>query len=393
MNSRKSKFFIETDMFSELCTKIHDVPEIKKHIKYDKAEVFADLSEEELKTIMCDSSEPTDDGSKRHAFIKALYDCVQRVDGPKSAKDFFQKARENPAYYFIEEPNSIIFTTKPKPERESIMDGYGIWMIGGDDLNDTFLESYGEDFPPYTKFGIDRDGWENIREAVGRFPSSSMIIFDNFITVADKKTRELYGLSNIKSIIDNFVSNKLVIDSYNILIVSKLKPLREEAYYRNKDLTIRKNIIRNICIWIRHIKQTFPKIKVQFILSSHTPEHDRYIFFNYGIFTSGKGYRIFEPGSNVVYCDENTEDTEEEETKDYHFDAIKYISDHSTKGTDKFNRAHKIQAKIWNLYDKSWKNEDGRTKVIDYKTNVIDNIDYHTIIIGDKFKDFSIRRE
>lgn len=387
MNSRKSKFFIETDMFSELCTKIHDVPEIKKSIKYGKAEVFADFSEEELKTIMCDSSEPTDEESKRRAFIKALYDCVQIPTGPKSAKDFFQKARENPAYYFIEEPNSIIFTTKPKPERECIMDCYGIWMIGGDDLNDTFLESWGEDFPPYTKFGIDRDGWANIREAVGRFPSSSMVIFDNFITLADYNTKELYGLSNIKSIINNFVSSKLLIDNYNILIVSKLEPLSKLAQYRYKDLKKRQNIIGNICSWIRSIKQTYPKIQVQFILSSQTPEHDRYIFFNYGIFKSGKGFRIFEPGNNVVYCDGKNKDI------DYHFDAIKYISDHSTKGTDKLNRAYGIQAKIWNLYDKSWENEDGQTKIIDYKTNVIDNIDYHTIIIGDKFKDFSIRRE
>jgi hypothetical protein len=100
MNPPKSKFFIETDMFSELSTKMSDVPEIKKHIKYNKAEVYTDISQDELIDIMCYSSEPTDAEGKRRAFIRDFYAIMQTESGPKPAKEFYTKVEEDPLYYY-----------------------------------------------------------------------------------------------------------------------------------------------------------------------------------------------------------------------------------------------------------------------------------------------------
>lgn len=348
MNSPKSKFFIETDMFSELSTKMSDVPEIKKHIKYDKAEVYTDMSQDELIDIMCDSSEPTDSEGKRRAFIRDFYAIMQKESGPKPAKEFYTKASEDPSYFHQKEPNSIFFTTKSKEDREKLMNGYGVWMIGREDLNDTFLDPYRDDFTPGKIVGTALDGWSTVREKVREFPSSSMVVIDNFITSVDEKTNEYYGLSNLSSIIHNFVSKDLLIN-YNILIVT------QQPY-------VPKELKTKILSWIEGIKEQYPKLKVQFLVSRNTLEHDRWIFFNYGNFDSGKGFRIFEPNSNVVYFDGS---------KEYHFNAYKYISECTTEGVTLLERAHGILNYILKLY---------RT------------IGNSTFILGDKNLDISILR-
>lgn len=348
MDSDKNRFFIETDMFSELSTRISEVPEIKKYIKYNKADVYADISEEELEEIMCDYHEPVSNEEKRKAFIRDFYAVIQKESGPIPAKDFYNKVKDDPSFYFKDEPNSLFFTSKPIVERESIMDEYGVWMIGKEDLNDTFLESYDDDYEPGSRFGENIDGWANIREKVGKFPSSSMIVIDNFIASWDSRVNELCGLANLKSIIDNFVSDRLLIDSYNILIVTQQK-------------SVCQNLKRDIIRWINSVKLTHPKVKIQFLLTRQTPEHDRWIFFNYGSFECGKGFRIFEPSSNIVHYDGN---------KPYHFTASKYISQCSLSGKTPLQRAQSILNEVWKLYH----SDDG------------------TIIIGDKIMDFSISR-
>lgn len=350
MDSVKNRFFIETDMFGELSTRISDVPEIKKYIKYGKADVYTDITEDELTEIMCDYHEPIGNEDKRKAFIRDFYAIIQKESGPKPAKEFFSKVKDNPIYYFKDEPNAIFFTTKPMAERESIMDNYGVWMIGNEDLNDTFLEPYIDDFEPCTMFGAERDGWASIREKVGRFPSSSMIVIDNFITAFDNETKELPGLANLRSIIDNFVSERLLVDSYNILVVTQQRSVNH--YLR-----------RDILSWIGKLKRDYPKIKIQFLFSSQTPEHDRWIFFNYGSFECGKGFRIFEPSSNIVHYEGNY--------KPYHFSASKYISQCSLSGKTPLERAHSIMEEVCNLYKRD---------------------DVGTIIIGDEILDFSIIR-
>lgn len=115
--------------------------------------------------------------------------------------------------------------------------------------------------------------------------------------------------------------------------------------------------------WINVIKADFPKIKIQFIVSRNTPEHDRWIFFNYGNFESGKGFKIFEPQRNKVYFEGND--------KPYHFSASKYISKCSLTGTSPLENAHDIIHYVQELYE-------GRG--------------YDTDIIGDESLDISILR-
>lgn len=349
MNSPKSKFFIESDMFSELSTKMSDVPEIKKHIKYEKAEVYTDMSQDELIDIMCDSSEPTDSEGKRRAFIRDFYAIMQKECGPKPAKEFYIKASEDPSYFHLKEPNSIFFTTKSKDDREKLMNGYGVWMIGREDLNDTLLDPYCDDYKPGKVFGEEEDGWTSIKNKVGVFPSSCMVILDNFITAVDPKTSEYYGLDNLKSIIKNFVSEQLQIDKYSVLIVTQ-QPFVSSSF---------RELLLN---WIKDIKTDFPKIRIQFLVSKNTPEHDRWIFFNYGNFESGKGFKIFEPQSNKVFFEGN---------KPYHFSASKYISQCSQSGTSPLERAHDILQYVKKLYRR---------------------IGYDTYCIGDDNIDISILR-
>ena len=349
MNPPKSKFFIETDMFSELSTKMSDVPEIKKHIKYNKADVYTDISQDELIDIMCDSSEPTDAEGKRRAFIRDFYAIMQTESGPKPAKEFYTKVEEDPLYYYKKEPNSIFFTTKSKADRERIMNRYGVWMIGSEDLNDTLLDPYNDDYKPGKVFGEEEDGWASIKKRIGVFPSSCMVVLDNFITAIDQNTNEYYGLDNLRSIIYSFVPLQQKIEQYSVLIVTQ-QPYVSPGF--------REMLLK----WIKDIKADFPKIKIQFIVSKNTPEHDRWIFFNYGNFESGKGFKIFEPQSNKVYFEGN---------KPYHFSASKYISQCSLTGTSPLERAHNIIHYVQKLYKRRG---------------------YDTHIIGDENLDISILR-
>jgi hypothetical protein len=176
-----------------------------------------------------------------------------------------------------------------------------------------------------------------------------MVVIDNFITTIDQNTNEYYGLDNIKSIIKNFVSEQLQIDQYSVLIVTQ-KPFISSSF---------SEFLIN---WIQGIKTEFPKIRIQFLVSNNTPEHDRWIFFNYGNFESGKGFKIFEPQSNKVYFEGN---------KPYHFSASKYISQCSQSGTSPLERAQDILQYVRRLYRR---------------------IGYDTYSIGDDNLDISILR-
>jgi hypothetical protein len=215
-----SKLFIEQDMFSEFNAKLGNVPQIKLHIKYGKAEVHTNLSQEEINKIMDDTSEPSDAESKRRAFIRDFCALVQQENVIKPAKEFYIKAAEDPSYYHKEQPNSIFFTTKSKLERERFMNGYGIWMIGREELDCEYFIPYVNDFHPGNIIGEESDGWSAIRKGVRIFPSSSMVVIDNYITSIDEDTQEYYGLANLSSLINNFVSKELLISNYSILIVT-----------------------------------------------------------------------------------------------------------------------------------------------------------------------------
>lgn len=327
------KFFIELDMFSELDVKIRNVPQIIEHIRNDKAELHTNLSQEAINEILEDTSEPTDLDGKRRALIRDFCNIIEKTPTIKSAKEFYTKAEDDPSYYHKKQPNSIFFTTKSKQEREFFRNRYGIWMIGSEDLHYKNFIPYRYDFHPGNVIGEALDGWSTIREKVQIFPSSSMVVIDNYITSIDEDTNEYYGLANLSSLINNFVSKELLISDYSILIVTQ--------GYASNEL---KSKLRS---WIESIKVNYPKIKIQFLFSRNTLEHDRWIFFNYGFLDSGKGFKIFEPNSNIVY-------NEKRNYKDYHFNACKYICEYS-EGETLLGRAHNILKCVEELYKREGK--------------------------------------
>lgn len=334
MENKDYRFFIETDMFNELAKNISEVPQIKKFIKDDKADVFTDLDANELFEIMCDIKEPTNIDGKRKAFIRDFYALVQKESGPKPAKDFFNKAAENPLYYHLLEPNSIFFTKKSTDVRVDLMEAYGIWMIGPNDLTDTLLDIYSEDIDPHNRyFGEKGDGWTTIRNQIGYIPSSCLVLIDNFITSKDKLTNNFYGLSNIKSIIDNFVSRKRKIN-YSILIVAQNEP---------HDLILHEILIS----WIKKVKEKHKNLSIQFLISRNTPEHDRWLFFNYDYIYSGKGFRIFKPNSNEIIKDNRYN------VKTYHITGPKYISENYKGGFSSKRKALNILQYVQTLYDET----------------------------------------
>lgn len=253
-------------------------PNLNKIFGSKNCDFYIDISEEDLDNLLIDSE------SNLRMFLNG-----NNLPEPKAAQKAFESFYNNEE---IQMHNGrVYYIVRKEPEEiKEIENSYGIFINSNKSINDNLFNfKFKRGFDKGEKISGNDNGWKNLLNDFVFPPSNAMIISDDHLFDNEKWGKNV-GLCNILDFIGIALPKHLDVP-YHLLLMCSAPPKSQEKA---------DEMISSINEYIQN-KSLDYQVNLYVVFSNAI--HKRIIISNYYILVCDKGFKIFNPNSNIIYDD------------------------------------------------------------------------------------------